>query len=111
MNDLWVLIELEAEATRIEKLLAPSPAVVILGSRQVGKTTLADAVVERRRSTYLGLESDPDRANLAEPKVYLAEHRHEHLILGQIHHTRSCCGRFAASSTRGVGRAAGAVAS
>ncbi|MCP9231774.1 AAA family ATPase [Mesorhizobium sp. LMG 17147] len=46
------------------------PAVALLGPRQVGKTTLALELAERRPSIYLDLESDADRARLAEPELY-----------------------------------------
>ena len=52
---------------RIEALvrdrLGHMPAVALLGPRQVGKTTLAHAIAERRKSVYLDLESSiPSRA-------------------------------------------------
>ena len=42
-------------------------AVVLLGPRQVGKTTLALAIAETRPSVYLDLEREADRAVLARP--------------------------------------------
>ena len=42
--------------------LDESAAVVLLGPRQVGKTTLAFQIAETRPSIYLDLESDQDRA-------------------------------------------------
>jgi hypothetical protein len=54
--------------------LAEAPAVALLGPRQVGKTTLALAVAATRPSVYLDLESEADRAKLAEPELYLAQH-------------------------------------
>ena len=52
---------------RIESLvrerLSHMPAVALLGPRQVGKTTLAHAIAEGRKSVYLDLESSiPSRA-------------------------------------------------
>lgn len=46
------------------ELLDSSPAVALLGPRQVGKTTLALEIAETRPSIYLDLESDADRAKL-----------------------------------------------
>lgn len=61
------------------------PAVALLGPRQVGKTTLAFALAERRSSIYLDLESDADRAKLADPELYLAGHEDKLVILDEVH--------------------------
>ncbi len=42
--------------------LALFPAVALLGPRQVGKTTLAEAIAADRSSIYLELETRADRA-------------------------------------------------
>jgi predicted AAA+ superfamily ATPase len=68
----------------VEALLSQSPAVVLTGPRQVGKTTLALDLAELRPSTYLDLESEADRARLAEPELYLADHEDELLVLDEI---------------------------
>lgn len=60
------------------------PAVVLLGPRQVGKTTLALQVAEDRPSIYLDLESDADRAKLAEPELYLEGHEDKLVILDEV---------------------------
>ncbi len=39
----------------------------------------------RRRSSYLDLESPSDRARIAEPELYLADHEEELVILDEIH--------------------------
>jgi len=59
--------------------------VVLLGPRQVGKTTLALALGEQADSVYLDLESERDRARLIEPEWYLAEHLERLVILDEIH--------------------------
>lgn len=64
--------------------LAESPAVALLGPRQAGKTTLAHQVANTRSSVYLDLESEPDRAKLAEPELYLAQHADKLVILDEI---------------------------
>ncbi len=69
----------------VSTLLAHSPAVVLTGPRQVGKTTLALEVAKGRQATYLDLESEADRARLAEPELYFADHTAELLILDEIH--------------------------
>lgn len=71
-------------APEIALLLEQTPAVILTGPRQVGKTTLALEVAERRDATYLDLESEADRARLAEPQLYLADHADELVILDEI---------------------------
>jgi uncharacterized protein len=71
-------------ASDVETLLGQSPAVVLTGPRQVGKTTLAREIAESRPATYLDLESEADRARLSEPGLYFADHADELLILDEI---------------------------
>jgi predicted AAA+ superfamily ATPase len=70
--------------SEITDLLRHSPAVVLTGPRQVGKTTLALAIAEGRDAVYLDLESEADRARLAEPELYFADHADELVILDEI---------------------------
>lgn len=70
---------------RLADELAHAPAVALIGPRQVGKTTLALEIGGRTRSVYLDLESDQDRARLAQPELYLADHQDELVILDEIH--------------------------
>jgi predicted AAA+ superfamily ATPase len=69
----------------IAALLEHVPAVALIGPRQAGKTTLALAIAAGRPSTYLDLESAADRARLAEPELYFADHSDELVILDEIH--------------------------
>ncbi len=69
---------------KVSALLHESPAVVLTGPRQAGKTTLALAIAEDRPATYLDLESEVDRARLAEPELYFADHADELLVLDEI---------------------------
>lgn len=69
----------------LEQRLQESPAVVLLGPRQVGKTTLALALGEQHQSMYLDLESEQDRAKLAEPELYLRQHLDKLVVLDEIH--------------------------
>lgn len=59
---------------RVEHLLAHHPVVALLGARQVGKTTLAQQVMERSEgpATRFDLEDPDDLARLEEPKLALA---------------------------------------
>lgn len=68
----------------LNSALAESPAVALLGPRQVGKTTLALKVAQSRSSVYLDLESETDRAKLTEPEQYLPQHADRLVILDEI---------------------------
>jgi predicted AAA+ superfamily ATPase len=70
---------------RLIHLLDHYPAVGLLGPRQVGKTTLALDIGEGRPSVYLDLESVADRARLADPERYFADHENELIILDEVH--------------------------
>ena len=72
-------------AAEITTLLDQAPAVALLGPRQSGKTTLALAGAEGRPSVYVDLESAADRARVAEPALYFADHSQELVILDEIH--------------------------
>ena len=71
-------------APEASALLEQSPAVVLTGPRQVGKTTLALEIAGSRPSSYLDLESEADRARLAEAELYFADHADELLVLDEI---------------------------
>ncbi len=59
---------------RVETGLRESPAVVLLGARQVGKTTLAAQISAQRRSTVFDLERASGRAALEQtPELTLSE--------------------------------------
>lgn len=64
--------------------LEHSPAVVLTGPRQSGKTTLALELASTRPSAYLDLESAADRARLSEPRLYFADHAEELIVLDEI---------------------------
>ena len=69
----------------LNELLRHSPAVVLLGPRQAGKTTLALEIGAQTASIYLDLEDENDRAKLANPSRYLADHENELVILDEVH--------------------------
>jgi predicted AAA+ superfamily ATPase len=60
---------------------------VLLGPRQVGKTTLALEISKSRPSVYLDLEDEDDRIKLADPTRYFADHARELVILDEVHRT------------------------
>lgn len=73
--------------TNLTEALIEAPAVALLGPRQVGKTTLALEIADTRPSIYLDLESEADRAKLAEPELYLEQHAGKLVILDEIQRT------------------------
>lgn len=72
-------------AARVTERLSDSPAVALLGPRQVGKTTLALEIGETVPSIYLDLESEADRAKLSDPELYLSGHQDKLVILDEVH--------------------------
>ncbi|MFN0149547.1 MAG: ATP-binding protein [bacterium] len=88
--------------------LAEVPAAALLGPRQSGKTTLALQVAKTRPAVYLDLESETDRAKLAEPELYLSQHEDRLVILDEIQRVpqlfRSLRGIIDAGRRRGRGR-------
>ena len=65
--------------------LNSQPAVVLLGPRQVGKTTLALKVAAERDAVYLDLENPVDRAKLHDAEAFLTAYQDRLMILDEIH--------------------------
>lgn len=65
--------------------LRESPAVCLLGPRQVGKTTLALKLQTQLGGIYLDLESETDLAKLADPEAYLGSHLDRLVILDEVY--------------------------
>lgn len=65
--------------------LAEAPAVCLVGPRQAGKTTLALQVEGEIGGQYIDLESEVDRAKLADPEGYLSRHLDKLVILDEVH--------------------------
>ncbi len=68
----------------LQQTLLRQPAVVLLGPRQVGKTTLAHQLIDTQNSMYLDLESPEDLQKLADPLLYLRTHESHLVILDEI---------------------------
>lgn len=60
------------------------PAVVLLGPRQVGKTTLAKTIARHIDSIYLDLEAPEDLLKLSDATRFLSEHVDKLVILDEI---------------------------
>lgn len=71
--------------SQLRDALDHSPAVALLGPRQAGKTTLALEIARERPAIYLDLESERDRAKLAQPELYLGDHLDTLVILDEVH--------------------------
>lgn len=73
--------------TELKKALMTMPVVVLLGPRQVGKTTLALEIAKGRfdkKTSYLDLELDSDLAKLDEPEGYLRRFENQLLIIDEV---------------------------
>jgi len=68
----------------IEDALAAQPGVVLIGPRQVGKTTLAHQIAKQRDAIYLDLERPADRQALDETDLFLDEQIGKLVVLDEI---------------------------
>lgn len=68
----------------VQSALEGQAAVVLLGPRQVGKTTLALEIASGQPSVYLDLERESDRQILTEPDLYLDEQAGKLVILDEV---------------------------
>ncbi len=75
------------EAT-VRDRLGTSPGVVLLGPRQVGKTTLARRIAAGwpGGSIYLDLERPADQLRLADADAYLRDQRGKLVVIDEIQH-------------------------
>jgi len=70
---------------QVEQALLRQAAVALIGPRQVGKTTLAFALAEKKSAIYLDLESRTDRDKLSEPELFLRQYEDRLVVLDEIH--------------------------
>ena len=80
MIERWIIEILRTNITQI-------PVVVLLGARQVGKTTLARTFAKELDSIYLDLEAPEDLLKLSDPTSYLRTHSNKLIILDEIQRT------------------------
>ena len=72
-------------AHRIEQALSWSPAVALLGPRQVGKSTLARAVARQHPDALvLDLERAQSRERLAHPEAFFTANRQRFVVLDEV---------------------------
>ncbi|MGV8038954.1 MAG: ATP-binding protein [Thermoanaerobaculaceae bacterium] len=71
--------------SEVERRLASSPAVAVLGPRQCGKSTLARQLLQRHPGAIvLDLERPSERARLADPEAFFALHREVLVCLDEV---------------------------
>ena len=70
---------------KIQLALNRNPAVVLLGPRQVGKSTLARDIAARHPGAiFMDLERDSDRAALQHPELFLPPLRERLVVLDEV---------------------------
>jgi predicted AAA+ superfamily ATPase len=69
----------------LQESLERFPVVGLVGARQVGKTTMARQVARGSGSAILlDLERPSDRRRMADPELYLEQHRQQLVVLDEI---------------------------
>ncbi len=74
-------------AKSVKKSLEQFPVCAVIGSRQVGKTTLANQVAEELypgRHVRLDLENPQDLNRLSEPQIYLERYRGKLILIDEV---------------------------
>jgi uncharacterized protein len=74
-------------AKLVKKSLEQFPVCAVIGSRQVGKTTLAIQVAEELypgRFVRLDLENPQDLNRLSEPQLYLERYREKLIVIDEV---------------------------
>lgn len=78
------MVKRNLESVLLQKLKR-SPAVAILGPRQVGKTTLAKQLKsDKQESLYLDMENPNDQNKLQDAFSYLTQHENSRVIIDEI---------------------------
>ncbi len=80
---------------KVRHELGHSPAVAILGARQVGKTTLARQIAALHGGAlYLDLENNGDRARLTQPGAFFRANREHMVVLDEIQNVPELFGQM-----------------
>ena len=69
---------------RLTQALDAQAGVVLLGPRQVGKTTLAQDIAETRDAVYLDMERSADRQILEVPDLYLDDQMGKLVVIDEV---------------------------
>ena len=86
-NDYFCIVITRVQYSNIERLLTRFPAVVLLGARQTGKTTVAMQIAASRKeqALYLDLEKDSHLQRLRyDAEAYLSLHRDKLVIIDEV---------------------------
>ena len=86
MNDPSIPLQLPRQLFgEVIDRLSYYPGVVLLGPRQVGKTTLARAIAAHSpAAAFLDMERATDRAQLQDPEAFFAAHRDQLVVLDEV---------------------------
>jgi uncharacterized protein len=81
------MITRQTEGVVVQRLKETTPAVVLLGPRQVGKTTLARRIADQwpTGSVYLDMERPADRRRLDDADTYLRTLTDKLVVIDEIH--------------------------
>jgi uncharacterized protein len=81
------MINRQTQSVVLQRLTQSAPAVVLLGPRQVGKTTLARQVAAQwpSGSVYLDMERPADRLRLDDADAYLRAQCGKVVVIDEIH--------------------------
>lgn len=71
-------------ARKVKATLERIPAVVLVGPRQVGKTTLAKKIKEELRSVYFDLEKARTHEQFKYPEDILSQHENKLVIIDEV---------------------------
>ncbi len=77
MIDRWIITDIRNKITRF-------PAVGIIGSRQVGKTTLAKQIAKDSDAVYIDMENPLDLVQLDDPLRFFSDHSNQLILLDEI---------------------------
>lgn len=82
--DRWIPRSAEGD---VKSAMRRAPAVLLLGARQVGKSTLARRLVaeDPAATVYLDLERMPDRQRLQDADTYLRTMGSKLLVIDEVH--------------------------
>lgn len=70
---------------KLEKLLDENPAVVLTGPRQVGKTTLAREIADKREAVYLDLENPRHLERIRDVQQFCELNEGKLIVFDEVH--------------------------
>jgi len=78
-------IQRPIDEAKLMAALDRAPAVVLLGPRQIGKTTMARTLGAKQEALYLDLERAADLRRLDDTDAFLRSHNDKLIILDEVH--------------------------